>query len=436
MRKHFGWRVRIPVAMLVVAVGLTIAATGFSKTSGAHAVKAAGLACGLGTGQKATGTPIKIGAIAVKQAGTDFTDIPNMANAYFQCVNDNGGIYGHPIVQDLLTDQTDPAALAADAKQLVETDHVVGIAGSSDIIDCAVNSAYYAKMHFNVLEAGIAEQCYSSPAEAPVNMGPRYSADGATQTAISLHAKKIAFDQSNVPGTQYNLGGSKLIAKAAHVPITFLTEDAANINGETAAEREVQAAGPGGAVVLVFTPPVALAILQGAQHLGLENKVIWTCATPCNADFLAKALGPAWNHKLFTNAEMNDIRDDNGPDAKQYLSVLKQYGSAVTGIGSFSQFGFVVGQLTTQALLSIKSKTYTVQTVNAAIRGLKGFKTDMLCKPWYYGNAAVHLPNNTDYTVWPANGVMHIVPGSGCLPIDPVDPVVAQVRAIEKKQGL
>jgi len=430
MRKHFGWRVRIPVAMLVVAVGLTIAATGFSKTSGAHAVKAAGLACGLGTGQKATGTPIKIGAIAVKQAGTDFTDIPNMANAYFQCVNDNGGIYGHPVVQDLLTDQTDPAALAADAKQLVETDHVVGIAGSSDIIDCAVNSAYYAKMHFNVLEAGIAEQCYSSPSEAPVNMGPRYSADGATQTAISLHAKKIAFDQSNVPGTQYNLGGSKLIAKAAHVPITFLTEDAANINGETAAEKEVQAAGPGGAVVLVFTPPVALAILQGAQHLGLENKVIWTCATPCNTDFLATALGSAWNHKLYVNAEMNLISQDNGPNSTLYQKVLKLYGSNVAGgIGSFSQFGFLLGQLAVKGLLSIKSKVYTPQTVNAAFKALKNFKTDFLCKPWYFGP----LPNNTDYTVYPQDGKMVLVPKSGCLPISTVDPLVKQVRAYEKK---
>jgi branched-chain amino acid transport system substrate-binding protein len=421
--------VRIPVAMLVVAVGLTIAATGFGKTSGAHAVKAAGLACGLGTGQKATGTPIKIGAISVKQAGTDFTDIPNMANAYFQCVNDNGGIYGHPIVQDLLTDQTDPAALAADAKQLIETDHVVGIAGSSDIIDCAVNSAYYAKMHFSVLEAGIAEQCYSSPAEAPVNMGPRYSADGATQTAISLHAKKIAFDQSNVPGTQYNLGGSQLIAKAAHVPIQFLTENAANINGETAAEKEVQAAGPGGAVVLVFTPPVALAILQGAQHLGLENKVIWTCATPCNTDFLATALGSAWNHKLYVNAEMNLISQDNGPDSVLYQKVLKLYGSNVAGgIGSFSQFGFLLGQLAVKGLLSIKSKVYTPQTVNAAFKALKNFKTDFLCKPWYFGP----LPNNTDYTVYPQDGKMVLVPKSGCLPISTVDPLVKQVRAYEK----
>ena len=83
MRKHFGWRVRVPVALLVVAVGLTIVATVSGKTNSRHATAAAGLACGMGTGQKATGTPITLGAISVKQAGTDFTDIPNMANAYF-----------------------------------------------------------------------------------------------------------------------------------------------------------------------------------------------------------------------------------------------------------------------------------------------------------------------------------------------------------------
>jgi len=433
MRKHFGWRVRVPVALLVLAVGLTVAATSMGHTNSKSAKAAAGLACGLGNGQKATLSPITIGAIAVKQPGTDFTDIPLTAKAYFDCVNANGGIYGHPVVQDLLTDQTTPASVSADAKQLIETDHVDGIAGSSDIIDCAVNSSYYAQQKYYVLEAGIAEQCYSSPNEAPVNMGPRYSADGATQTAIALGAKKIAFDQSNVPGTQYNIGGSQLIAKKHHIKIVSLLENAASINGATAAEREVQAAGKGGAVVLVFTPPVALAILQGAQHLGLANKVIWTCATPCNTDFLSKALGPQWNHKLFTNAEMNDVHDDGGPDTTLYLKVLKQYGSDVAGgIGSFSQFGFVLGQLAVKALLSIKSKVYTPATVNASFKALKGFKTDMLCKPWYFGA----LPNNTDYTVYPDNGLMQIVPKTGgCMAIDKIDPQVAKSRAFEKAHG-
>jgi len=433
-RMHLGWRVRVAVALVVAAVGLVVAATSIGHTNTKAARAAAGLACGLGNGQKATGSPITIGAIAVKQPGTDFTDIPLMAKAYFDCVNDNGGIYGHPVVQDLVTDQTTPASVTAAAQKLIQTDHVDGIAGSSDIIDCAVNSSYYGQQHYYVLESGIAEQCYSSPYEAPVNMGPRYSADGATQTAIALGAKKIAFDQSNVPGTQYNLGGSKLIAAKHHVPIQFLTENAAAINGATAAEAEVQAAGKGGAVVLVFTPPVALTILSAAQKLGLANKVIWTCATPCNTDFLSKALGPAWNHKLYVNAEMNLVAQDKGPDAALYLKVLKQYGADVAGgVGSFSQFGWVLGRLAVKALLSIKSHVYTPATVNAAFHALKGFKTDFLCKPWYFGA----LPNNTDYTVYPNNGVMQIVPNTGgCMPIDAVDPQVAKSRAYEKAHGV
>jgi branched-chain amino acid transport system substrate-binding protein len=432
MRKHFGWRVRIPVAMLVVAVGLTIAATGFSKTSGTHATASAAQPCGTG-GSKATGTPILLGGIATKQPGTDFTDITNTAGDYFQCVNDNGGIHGHPIQYTTLTEATVPAQDAADAKQLIATDHVLGLVGNTSIIDCAVNGAYYKAQGFSVIDAGIAEQCYASPWSAAVNMGPRYSADGATQTAIKLGAKKIAFDQSDVPGTSYNVGGSVLIAKAAKVPLVQLTENAASLNGETVAEKEVQAAGTGGAVVMVFTPPVALEILQGAQKLGLENKVIWTCATPCNTDFLAAALGPAWNHKLYVNAEMA-LASNNGPNSILYRKVMSLYGSNVTGgLGNFSQFGFTAAQIAVKALLTIKG-AYTVKSVNAAFQAVKGYTSDMLCKPWYYGKAAVHLPNNVDRTVWPQNGKM--VQQAGCFQISAVDPEVKQVRAIEKAQGL
>ena len=437
MRKYFGWRVRIPViTALVLAAGLTVAVSGsFGQAKSVHA--AAALKCGLGTGKAATGSPIQLGAIAVNQPGTSFTDIPNMANAYFKCVNANGGIYGHPINLNILTDTTVPSQLTADAKELIDTDHVVGIVGSSDIIDCAVNGATYAKDGFNVIDAGIAAQCYGSPWSAAVNMGPRFSGDGAAQTAILHGAKTIVIDQSNVPGWQYNAAGIQLIAKAHHVKVVSLTANAASLNGETEAERIISAAGSHGAADLIFTPPVAQEILDGAQKLNLENKVLWTCATPCNTDSLAKSLGPAWNHKLYVNAEMNDVHDDNGPDSTLYQSVLKQYGQKVSGgIGSFSQFGFTIGQLATQALLSIKSHVYTKATVNAAIENLKGFKTDFLCKPWYFGKASVHLPNNTDYTVWPQNGTMQIVPGSGCLPISSFDPEINQVRTIEKQQGL
>ena len=39
---------------------------------------------------------------------------------------------------------------------------------------------------------------------------------------------------------------------------------------------------------------------------------------------------------------------------------------------------------------------------------MKDFKTDILCKPWYYGDAPLHIPNNADRTTTPKDGKMVI----------------------------
>src|SRR5271170_3437707 len=317
--------------------------------------------CGTKPGVAATGTPIPLGAIATNQPGTSFTDIPNMANAYFACVNANGGINGHPIKLYIETEQTNPAQIAADAKQLVQTDHVVGIVGNTSIIECSVDSSYWQKLGYYIIDSGIAPECYSTPNSAAVNMGPRYSSDGAVQYALAQHVSKVVFDQSNVPGTGYIAAGPAALAKAAKVPIVQLTENVPITDASSVALKEVDDAGPNGAVVLNFTPPEALVILQAAQKLGIEDRVkSWGCSTPCNTDFLAKALGPKWNHKLFVNAELTDPDDHNGPDMRLYKAILAQYGKAVSGgIGSFSQFGFVEARLAVQALNTITGP-YTV----------------------------------------------------------------------------
>jgi len=113
--------------------------------------------------------------------------------------------------------------------------------------------------------------------------------------------------------------------------------------------------------------------------------------------------------------------------------VFEKYGSKVTGgLGSFSQMGFVMAQQLVMALQSVKGEDYTLKNVNQAIKNIKGFKTDMLCKPWYYGEAPLHLPNNVDWTTTPKNGKMVIK--DGCIPISEADPAIAQVRKIEKDQ--
>jgi branched-chain amino acid transport system substrate-binding protein len=383
--------------------------------------------CGSKPGVKAAGTPIALGAIATNQPGTSFTDIPNMAKAYFDCVNANGGINGHPIKYYIETEQTNPAQVAADAKQLVQSDHVVGVVGSTSIIECSVNSGYWQKMGFYVIDSGIAPECYATPNSAAVNMGPRYSSDGAVQYALSQHVNKIVFDQSNVPGTGYIAAGPSALAKKASTPIVQLTENVPITDANSVAIKEVDDAGPNGAVILNFTPPEALIILQAAQKLGLENRVkLWGCSTPCNTDFLATSLGPKWNGKLFVNAELTPPDGTSTTAMNLYKAILKQYGKSVQGgIGSFSQMGFTEAEIAVHALQSING-AYTVQSVNAAFKAVKDFDTGMLCQAWTYGSYPLHIPNNSDYTVTPSDGKM--TTAQGCTQISSVDPQIAQYR--------
>jgi branched-chain amino acid transport system substrate-binding protein len=175
-------------------------------------------------------------------------------------------------------------------------------------------------------------------------------------------------------------------------------------------------------VVLNFSPPEALIILQAAQKLNLENRVkAWACSTPCDTDFLAKSLGSEWNNKFFVNAELDPPDADTSATMTLYKNILSQYGSDVSGgIGSFSEMGFIDGEILVNALNRVKGSTYTVKNVNAAIKATKDFKTGMLCEPWTYGKYALHIANNTDWTVTPNNGKMVIK--QGCTQISSADP--------------
>jgi len=131
------------------------------------------------------------------------------------------------------------------------------------------------------------------------------------------------------------------------------------------------------------------------------------------------------------NAELN-LTNADGPDSQLYRDVLKKYAPKVP-LGSFSQMGFVEAAIATKALLAV-SGDYTAQSVNDAFKAVKGYKTDILCKPWYYGDGPTHVPNNTDRTTTPQGGKM--VEKEGCFDISDVDPGIAAVRKWESENGI
>jgi branched-chain amino acid transport system substrate-binding protein len=434
------------VALVVLALSLSlfVAACGDDDDDGGggggggggdfagEAGKAKASKCGLGNGKKATGEPIKLGAINTKQPGTDFTEIGRTAEAYFKCVNDNGGINGRPVRMVLETEATDPAQAAAAAKKLIESEKVVGIVGSTSIIECAINHKYYEQQGFYVIGSGIAPECYGTSNYAAVNMGPRHSVTGATQYLVREGVDKLVLIQSKVPGTEYIEGGFLAVAKEEGIETESFAEAPPIQDANSVALKVVQAAGDNGGVVINYTPPEALKILQAAAQQGLQDRVKWACSTPCNTDFLADALGTTFDDKLGVNAEMSLVSID-APDTNLYKQVLKDYGADIP-LGSFSQFGFLEARIATQAMLDIEGDEYTKETVNEAFKNIEGFETDMLCKPYYYGEAPLHIPNNTDITVTPKEGTM--VQKEDCFEISDADAPIKRVRDIEKEEGI
>ncbi len=78
--------------------------------------------------------------------------------------------------------------------------------------------------------------------------------------------------------------------------------------------------------------------------------------------------------------------------------ITKKYAPKIA-LQAFGQFGYLIGQMATKALMSVKGPI-TAKSYNDAVRALKNVKTSMLCKPFYVGkNLAYHIPNNADINV-------------------------------------
>ena len=395
--------------------------------------------CGMGTGEKATGEPIKIGAIVTNVPGIDFTWIGGMAGAYFQCVNDNGGINGRPIDFIMEEEQIDPQQIASLATKLIEQDGVVGLVGSTSIIDCSVNGQYYSDQGFYPIIAGVDQACFSQPNFSAVNMGPYYSTLGGAQAALRAGATgKMVVVSPNQPGFDVINSGVVAFAKANGLEGSSILEDVPIADPAGLAQRLVGEAGEGGAVVLDFTGPTVLPLLQAIEQQGLVDTVIWASSTPPNDPSVASELSSAWNGKFLINAEFN-VLDSGLPDQNHMNDIREQYAPDIPS-SSFSQMGYLAGRFATEALLSIQGDI-TKESVNTAFKALENLPSDLLCKPWYYDSTVgSNVSNNTDITVAPQDGNM--VKTEDCFeiaaldgPVPPNNPLT-QIREKEAELGL
>jgi branched-chain amino acid transport system substrate-binding protein len=430
-------RLRIGVALAVCSVGalaLTAAlATGASQKPalklGQGTASATTSVCGLGNGKKATGKPILLEGIFTLVPGVDFTTIGKLAKAYFDCVNENGGINGRRINYKLYTEQLKPDQIAALAKKIIEQDKAVGVVGNTSLIDCPVNHKYYESKGARLIIAGVPGECFGTPNIAAVNMGPRYSNIGAAAALVRAGVKGTIVISSPSAGgiAAYANGGTCLVAQKAGLKCVSDAQDLPIADPNATILKLVQQAGDGGAVILDYTSETAVGLLQAAGSQGVVNKVLWGQSTPVANEATAK-VGSAngFDGRIYIGQEFNNLFTGK-PDETLHEKLSKKIGIPAQ---AFGQMGFLVGKFVTNALLSIKGDI-NYASFNRAVVNLKNQKSDILCKPWYFWNLKEHLPNNTLPTATYKNGKVVII--EKCTPLPAVDPLLVRVRAAEKK---
>jgi branched-chain amino acid transport system substrate-binding protein len=421
------------LAALFVAAGATTspAQVGAGKAGSKKSV------CGAGTGKQARGKPIKLGGIFTLAPGVDLTTVGKVAEAYFKCVNDNGGIRGKPISFRIYTEQLKPDQAAALAWKLAEIDKVVGVAGSTSLVECAANRDYWKRTGYYVIGAGLRGECFASPNYAPVNMGPRYGNIGAAQALVRAGARSIVVSS---PATiaAYSNGGSLKVARAAGIPgladaQSLPVTDPNAVVYKLVQQAKLAAKGGKGGVILNYTPETAIPLLNAAEAQGLANEVLWGSSTPIANEYTASQISKQWNRSNLCciNQELDTIVTGK-PDAVLYAQITKKYVPTIA-LQALGQVGFLIGKFVTSALLSIDGPV-DKQSYNRAVLALRNQRSDMLCKPYYFWKLPYHIPNNADITVSYANG--RVVRVEKCFDIAPVDAELVKTRKWERKLKL
>jgi branched-chain amino acid transport system substrate-binding protein len=124
--------------------------------------------------------------------------------------------------------------------------------------------------------------------------------------------------------------------------------------------------------------------------------------------------------------------DGAGSDGKRWLAVMDKYARPNDPRDTFSQAGFVSANIFVDTLLEMDPASIDRANVTKALKAVKNYRTDLLCGPWYFGNADFHQPNHASLMVMITKEGFK--PETECF--DVTGKYFDRIRDLEKKEHL
>jgi len=405
----------------------TAAVLGMTGASWADAM------CGMNTGEAATGAPIIVGGIHGNAAPGDFSASTDATKAYFDCVNANGGINGRPIDYRIENDQWNPELAAQAAAKLVNDAGAVALVGNGSFIEMAVNAQTYVDEGIMVMASACAiSECFETPNIVSTNQGPLPSNLGATQYAQEeLGATNVACIGLNIPNNgpwSCQPSIDLMEARGGSGSMALLNPGAPDVNSAL-----LEAIASGADTMLMNLPAgLAIAVLKAAEEQDLRDAYNWIAPTPLYDLSVPEALGDYWDGAVYVNAELAPF-SVNGPDAQNFLKVMDAFANPDDPRDTFAQSGYLSATYFVKRMLEMDPADMDDRAkVSDAIRSISGYTSDLMCGPYYVGDADFHMPNRAGYMTVIKDGGFEIV--RDCYEFDSAyfEPHIA----LEKELGL
>ncbi len=317
----------------------------------------------IGTWAPLSGPVSRLGAVA---RGMD---------AYFQSVNEEGGIHGRRVRLIIKDDAFDPARTPEVVKQLVEEDRVFAICGGVGTESGLSVKSYLANKFIPWVNPGSGSRVWTTPTQAYIfSIFPSYVTEGrmlAWHGVKELKAEKVGlFYQNDSFGREGQEGVNQGLRDVKQelvvsVPYEISDQDLAS-HAQKLKEAEVDT------VALWAVPSKAALLLQEFEKLDFHPKLLASQVLADPAMF--ELAGDAWEGAVVATGLPNPSSDE--PGVVRARELMAKYGGGEP-LGNYEMMGMTWGQLLAEGMRQAGPELTRVRLIYT-LENLSGWSDNFL----------------------------------------------------------
>ncbi|MBR1233629.1 ABC transporter substrate-binding protein [Bradyrhizobium sp. AUGA SZCCT0182] len=303
-----------------------------------------------------TDTEIRIGNVMPYTGPlAAFAAIGRAEAAYFDMINDRGGINGRKIKFISRDDSSNPKMAAEHTSQLVEQENVLLMFGSFGTPSNLATRTYLNEKKVPQLFVASGDEEWAHPKRFPWSMGwqPTFRAEGriyANYIQASYPSRKIAVLWQN---DQFGRDLFRGLQEGLGVTARMIVADIA-IEADMSIDAQVDILKNSGAEVLVLNcaPPISARAIRRAAELGWYPVVVLVNAAASIANALRPA-GLANAAGVISTSFLKDAGDTTwkeDPSIKAWLSFMDKYYPDGDREDSYAIFGYAAAETLVQVL--------------------------------------------------------------------------------------